>query len=74
MLTAAGTTPKRSKFPPLRAAAYRALNQERARAGLPVYTIDQLNQMKVWDMMQETSALINMAKAEKTLFGDGGAA
>lgn len=69
MLTAPGTTPPRRRgICPLRANAYRALNQERRAAGLSPFTIEQLNRMTLWQMIEETNGLINAGKCERGLF------
>lgn len=72
ILLASKQAPPRSRFSPLRAAAYRALNQERRASGLAPYTLPQLNSMTVWEMMQETISLCNSRKPAPGLWDSGG--
>lgn len=74
MLQAAGITPKRSTRCPLRAQAYRVLNEERRASGLPALSVPELNKFAtLWDLMQETSRIINARKVTVSLFDVGGA-
>lgn len=74
MLTAAGTAPKRSRICPMRATAYRVLNEERRASGLAPLTPLELNAFAtLWELMQETSRIVNARKVTVTLFDVGGA-
>ncbi|MBS0188325.1 MAG: hypothetical protein JSS51_09660 [Planctomycetes bacterium] len=68
-LVSPGDAPRRSRFSPVRATAYRVLNEERRASGLRALTIEELNRRRLWQIMQETSALINARKGDADLFG-----
>lgn len=63
------TPPARLAF---RAMQYRHLSEARKQAGKPPLTLEEMNKMTRWQIIEETNACLRMTKQTGVLFEDRG--